>query len=68
LSFDAKEGCAKMNYRVNKRRRSLVAGDVGIAAVNALPRFARGQPAKIPLAVVVGLTGCAWGLPLADAV
>lgn len=55
---------------VSPQRRSLVAAGAIASTVGALPRIARAQSNKIPVAVVVGLTGraSAWGVPVADAV
>ncbi len=67
----AKVRKSKTAERVNQRRRALLAGGVGTAVASALPRYVWGQqPPKIPVAVVVGLTGraAAWGVPVADAI
>lgn len=52
------------------RRRSLLAAGLGAVAVSGFPAIVRAQANKIPVAVVVGLTGraSAWGVPVADAV
>ena len=53
-------------------RRNLVLGAAGVAGAAALsaPRLAFAQTAKIPVGLVVGLTGgaAAWGNPVTDAV
>lgn len=54
----------------DQARRSLLLGAAGLAAATAFPAIVRAQPARIPVAVVVGLTGRAapWGIPVNDAV
>src|SRR5690606_12325494 len=55
---------------VNQTRRRLMAGAAGMSAALAFPGVVRAQPKRIPIGVVVGLTGRAgpWGIPVNDAV
>src|SRR5690606_9783297 len=48
----------------------LMAGAAGMSAALAFPGVVRAQPKRIPIGVVVGLTGRAgpWGIPVNDAV
>lgn len=61
-----------MSDRFSINRRNLVLGTAGAlgAAALATPRFGFAQAAKIPVGLVLGLTGgaAAWGNPVADAV
>ncbi len=69
MSNETKQG-RRQAYEINHPRRRLMIGAGGLAAVAAFPAIVRAQPRKIPIAVVVGLTGRAgpWGIPVNDAV
>lgn len=62
------EAVAEGEINVGRRRVAMAAA--GVAGALALPRISWAQAKKIPVAVVVGLTGKAgpWGIPVSDAV
>lgn len=55
---------------INRGRRHFTLVSAGAAAVAAMPIITWAQPKRIPIGVVVGLTGPAgpWGIPVSDAV
>ncbi|PLC53960.1 branched-chain amino acid ABC transporter substrate-binding protein [Pollutimonas nitritireducens] len=66
----AKDSRQPQSTGIDHTRRSLTLGAGGAAVALAFPGILRAQPKRIPIGVVVGLTGRAgpWGAPVNNAV